>query len=72
MKAILNHFFWIIENLYSGTISLIFRFCLAFYLFILCLIVVITVVTWLICLALVGFIRSWHFSKKGVSLLSHR
>jgi hypothetical protein len=62
MKHFLLHLLWILDNLYTGSISLLFRFFLCFYLFVLVLIIILLVVTWLILSSLIHFFHNFRRS----------
>jgi hypothetical protein len=61
---IANHFLKIIETLYLGSISLIFRGFLSLYLMIIVFALVMAFCTWLILVGLFGFFTSLK-SKQG-------
>jgi hypothetical protein len=56
-KFFLIQIVWILENLYSGSVSLVFKIFLSFYLLILGIVIVLGVTTFFICSALMHFFR---------------
>lgn len=63
MKNFLLHILWILDKLYTGSISLLFRFFLCFYLFVIVLIILLVVIIYLIQSSLIRFFRNFRRSE---------
>jgi hypothetical protein len=64
MKFLIGHFFWIINILYTGSISMITRFFLLFYVFFIVLTVISLCMIYSIFTSLLDFITSLKRSIK--------
>ena len=66
VPRLFNHFFRIIELIYTGSISLIFRGCLSLYVMIVVFILVMFFITWYMFDALIHFFKPLKVKPKGV------
>lgn len=63
MKRFFTHILWAWDNLWTGSVSLIFRLILLNYIFVLALLLLVIGLTWFLFSGLFNFFRSWDKPK---------